>query len=434
MNWKIVIRVQTALAFATLALAACGRQAQPVQELEPATLRFGVPFERSHGGPLLVAAVERFQEENPQVIVELISPVAVPYYHEVDAWVEARQLDLLLWGPDPTLVTGEQPVVLGLEPFISQAEGFDEEGFLPHLLDAFRWRGELYAIPASAYVEVMYYNRDLFDAQGVAYPQPGWDWQDFLDAAGQLTTVAGEGEQQTGHWGFVDHPTQIGFLPFILQHGGTLVDDALRPTRLVLDDPLVAEAIQWYVDLGLVHKVMPIVEREQVDAHSRTPLDKFALQEAAMVIGEVGSRGGDIIPWDFAWGAVGLPRDRTSGMVIYARGYYITARTGYPQQAWALVRHLSESEHEVVNGIPARRSVAESDGFRQRIGPDLADAALSTLDSDARTLVWYWNDAFDDLYRTLDEQGYWVFRGDDTAEEFMGRLQDSLANWSMEWP
>ncbi|HUV88098.1 MAG TPA: hypothetical protein VMY80_00460 [Anaerolineae bacterium] len=62
MNWKIVRRVQTALAFATLALAACGRQAQPVQELEPATLRFGVPFERSHGDPLLVAAVERFQE------------------------------------------------------------------------------------------------------------------------------------------------------------------------------------------------------------------------------------------------------------------------------------------------------------------------------------------------------------------------------------
>ena len=78
--------------------------------------------------------------------------------------------------------------------------------------------------------------------------------------------------------------------------------------------------------------------------------------------------------------------------------------------------------------------MAESDGFRQRIGPDLADAALSTLDADARILVWYWNDAFNDLYRRLDEQAYWVFRGDDTAEEFVDRLQDSLANWSMEWP
>jgi hypothetical protein len=63
----------------------------------------------------------------------------------------------------------------------------------------------------------------------------------------------------------------------------------------IFDDLLVAEAIQWYTGLGLVHEVMPIVLRDAVDGHDRIPLDKFALQEAAMVIGDVGAQGGDII-------------------------------------------------------------------------------------------------------------------------------------------
>ena len=422
------------LALGALTLAACGVQEQPAPELEPATLRVGVPFGRAEEDPLLVAAVERFQEENPQVTVELVTRIVVPFYSEVDAWVEARELDLLLWGPDPTFLTGEQPVVLSLEPFISQGERLDEEDFLPHLLDVFRWRGELYAIPADVSVQLMYYNRDMFDAQGVAYPQPGWDWQDFLSAAERLTTVTEESGPDAGHWGFVAHPLTADFVPFILQHGGALMNDPLRPTHLVLDDPLAAEAVQWYADLGLVHKVMPIVQREQVDEYSRIPMDKLALQQAAMAIGSPFDQGEGIIPWNFERGVVPLPRDKAKGTLINARGYYITARTPYPQQAWALIRYLSGSERAATGRVPARRSAARSDGVRQQIGPEIVDAVLATLDADARIMVWYWTDRFFELYQRLEEHAYWVVRGDDTAEEFMGRLEDSLASWSMEWP
>jgi len=55
------------------------------------------------------------------------------------------------------------------------------------------------------------------------------------------------------------------------------------------------KAIQWYADLGLVHRVMPIVLWDKVDALSRIPTDAFALQKAAMVMGGTAARGGDII-------------------------------------------------------------------------------------------------------------------------------------------
>ena len=119
-------------------------------------------------------------------------------------------------------------------------------------------------------------------------------------------------------------------------------------------------------DLGLVHKVMPIVDRDRVDTHSLTPVDKFSTQQTAMTIGGVADRGGDIIPWGFRWGAVTLPRDQAAGTWVWSRGYYVTARTNHPQQAWALVRYLSESENESTQLVPARRSVART--CRRRSG------------------------------------------------------------------
>jgi len=417
----------------TLILAGCGRAAeQPVQDSEPVTLRFGVPFLASNDDPLLVQAIERFEQENPRISVEIQIASRIPTIFLEPEMIEGLQLDAVLWGPDPELILREQPLVLNLEPFIGNEEGFEEQDFLPHTLDAFRWRGQRYGIPASVETALLYYNRDLFDAQGVAYPRSDWDWQDLLSTAQQLTTIEGEGEQQSGHWGFVTHHFEGEVFLFVWQHGGRLLDDPLKPTRPIFDDPLVPEAIQWYADLGLVHHVMPIVQWDKVDALSRLPSDAFALQKAAMMVGGVASRGGDVIPWNFSWGAVPLPRDQARAGSLFVQGYFVMARSEHPQEAWALVRSLSKSESEATSLIPARRAVAESAAFRQRVGTEVAEAALSTLESD--TLLWAVDQRFSDWIVGFITQTYSVSHGDITADVMMDRLRDQFANLSVEQP
>ena len=258
----------------------------------------------------------------------------------------------------------------------------------------------------------------------------GGTWQDFLAAAQQTTTVQGEGEQRTGHWGFVSHAIVGDVFLFVLQHGGKMLDDLVRPTRPVFNDPLAAEAIQWYADLGLLQGVMPIVETDKVDASSRFPVDTFSQQQAAMVIGGIDDRGGDIIPWDFAWGAVPIPRDQHKATYLLERGYYIAAQTDHPQQAWELLRSLSESEQVVTSLMPARQSVAESDAFRQQIGAGVTDATLSTLSDD--TLLWVFDDRQFDWIRSYVPRVYWVVNGSDTAEEMMAELHEEFASWSFD--
>jgi multiple sugar transport system substrate-binding protein len=375
----------------------------------------------------LQQALDRFQTEHPNITVE-VTPMRADVARSLAERVRIAQADVFLAQQDTQLVAGEGPLVLNLDELAGSWEGLDDS--FPGLVDIFRYQGSLYAVPAALDLPLMYYNRALFDAQGIPYPRSDWTWQDFLATAQQMTTIAGEGDQQTGQWGFVSHPTTSSDLFFIIwQRGGRLLDDSTDPPGLIFDDPLAIETIQWYADLGLVYGVMPPVERNRVDTVCTTPLDAFTLQRAAMAIGWYSEQGGGLIPWDFSWGAAPLPRDPGGEAVVLAMGYYIGATTAHPQEAWALVRSLAETGGGAIAGYaPASRSAVESEAFRQRVGGDLADTVRLTLEQpavigtlDERVFEWMWR---------FVQEAYLVVHGDATAQEMMDKLAAEFADWS----
>ena len=110
------------------------------------------------------------REKTPHIAVEIRQ-----FYYPDNGTIETLQVDAFIWGVNPSLIGGEQPSVLSLEPFVTGEPSFEDRNFFPNLVDVFRWQGNVYAIPADVNVAVMYYNCDLFDARGVAYPKEGWD-------------------------------------------------------------------------------------------------------------------------------------------------------------------------------------------------------------------------------------------------------------------
>jgi ABC-type glycerol-3-phosphate transport system substrate-binding protein len=432
---SIVTRyVLIVLTLATLMLVGCGENEQPVPELEPVTLHFGVPFPAADTPPPMMEAIEHFQQEHAHVTVEIVGT----FYLSGFVGTEEKPLDAYLSLPyfDPRGTAEDQFAALSLEPFISaDTEGFNEEDFFPLLLDALRWDGQLYALPAGADVAVLYYNRDMFDTQAVAYPGADWDWQDLLSTAQQLTTLAGDDQNQTGHWGLVCDPA-VSYL-FVLQNSGMIFDDLLQPTRPILNDPRVPEALRWYADLALVYGVMPTpdkLERIPLDTHGA-----FATGKAAMWIDGFGSRGGeaDRIPWRFAWGTAPLPHGKTGANWVFPLGYFIAAQADHPQEAWTLIRSLSEAASLYV---PARRELAESDAFRQRVGPEVADAALRALDSESLVLVpaaavgISGGPRLNEFWTLFIDSATDLANGDITAERMVGRLQERFAGQSFEEP
>ena len=125
-------------------------------------------------------------------------------------------------------------------------------------MDAFRFQGDLVCLPQNVSSLVVYYDKDLFDAAGLAYPAAGWSWDDFLTTAQALTQDL-DGDGTTDQYGLGTAPQLIRAAPFIWQHGGELVvtEPNGEVLRLAVDSRPSSEAIEWFTELQTEHHVVP---------------------------------------------------------------------------------------------------------------------------------------------------------------------------------
>jgi multiple sugar transport system substrate-binding protein len=149
-------------------------------------------------------------------------------------------------------------VVLDLAPFIGRV-GLTVDAFHPAMRDLFESGGRLWAFPKDFTPMVLYYNKDLFDAARVPYPDSSWSWDDFLDAAQRLTRDT-DGDGEVDQWGFA-WPREFFYLQtWIWTGGGDLLSPDGRRATGHLDSPETVAALEWYLDLTRTHGVAPRIE------------------------------------------------------------------------------------------------------------------------------------------------------------------------------
>lgn len=288
------------------------------------------------------------------------------------------------------LTPDEQAVILNLDPFIEADTSFDLNDFYPSLVSQYRVQGQLWGLPDEVYPVLIAYNKDLFDAADITYPTAHWTFAEFLDAAIALTRESEAGEQ----YGFFSEVYEGMVLPFFLsQLGAVLMNDSVDPPTMTFTHPATVEAMRWYADLDAEYGVKSTFVTDAADFASIDEDSEIRRQNALIMNGQVGM-----------WAVYGLgirefPRGEHGGEVnvgiaplpvsenvtrgnfpLRSRGYYISAESSQPQArgCWEWIKFLSESAN-AGNWIPARRSVAESSAFRQRIGADLAAIYLATI-------------------------------------------------------
>jgi len=315
------------------------------------------------------ALVEEFNESYPYITVELVGSGT----GDADVFVNSHfALSELR----------EQGNVLSLDPFIQQDTSFDLSAFYPGTVEALTSEGEVWAIPAGADMLVMFYNRDLFDQYGVPYPETGWTWDDFLDRALALR------DPDASVFGYAPTNRLLDSLSFIYQHGGRIFDDLQNPTRTTFDDPLTIEALEWYASLIHEHNVAPTEEQlydEDLGGAGSVVIGVY-LNRVGMWTGELSERGGGRQvsttwpgEWKMRWGMVPLPRDAQSATLTFIEGYFVSSQAQHPDACWQWISFLSEQTSYRL--MPARKSLAESATYEQRVGGDVAAVAWASLES-----------------------------------------------------
>ncbi len=221
--------------------------------------------------------------------------------------------------------------------------------------------GKTWALPDRNGPMVLYYNKDLFDKDGVAYPTADWKWPDFLAAAQKLTVREGA---KTMRYGFAAGDWWPWWMAFMLQNGGRIVDDAGKP---VINSPQNVKAMQFYVDLVAKHKVAPS-KRDYENLKISSPDQLFAQGNAAMVMTGF---------WNVAalkevphvrWGVAPLFQNTKQATISFQTGLAITKASRNQDLAFKVLDFLTTADGQkpiAVNGQdgPANREVQDSDLF-----------------------------------------------------------------------
>ena len=321
------------------------------------------------GEPAEVAAyqelVDAFQARYPDTRIDLRSVAGSGDYMKqlVTAFSAGAQPDVMLLNHRRVAQFAAQG---GLEPlgaYLDRSTALHAGDLYPQALEAYAWDGKTWCIPQNVSSLVVYYNRGLFDAAGVAYPVAGWTWADFVQAAKALTKDL-NADGITDQYGVGASPELMRLAPFIWQNGGELLDDAAIPTRLALDSQDALEALQWFVDLQVKEHVVPESAAEQAEG-SETRFMKGSLGmflNSRRVVTTFRTIAG--LDWDVA----SLPQEVKAATILHSDGYCLSARAKDKEAAWTFIEFANTVEGQTIMAgtgrtVPSLAAVAESAAF-----------------------------------------------------------------------
>ncbi|UNK72250.1 extracellular solute-binding protein [Microbacterium sp. H1-D42] len=135
--------------------------------------------------PELQTLADAFQAENEDITVELVEYDAANYDTQIVADLAAGT------APDlyPIKTISQFPVFQngGQLLDVSDVAADVDEGV--ESIDEFTVDGVTYAVPYRQDVFYLYYNKDLFDAAGIDYPNGEWTWEQYEKTAIDLTAA-----------------------------------------------------------------------------------------------------------------------------------------------------------------------------------------------------------------------------------------------------
>ncbi|MGW1343646.1 ABC transporter substrate-binding protein [Kribbella sp. NPDC002412] len=186
------------------------------------------------------------------------------------------------WAKIGTLLAGgKAPCIIGMQSLrtasyagamlplddLMSKYGLKAEDFDKPIMDGLKVDGKQIAIPYDSGPMVIFYNRDLFKAAGVAEPKPGWTVDEFEAAAKKLTAA--------GRTGLVTAPGDLGVTSWVRTFTGA---EPLADGKLALTDQKFVDGFSQYADFVKTDKIAPQVPSGNPDFEAQ----QFAAGKAAM--------------------------------------------------------------------------------------------------------------------------------------------------------
>lgn len=246
----------------------------------------------------------------------------------------------------------QKGLLTNLQPYFDR--DLDENDFFMEPMKAMRYpnqeNGDLYGMPYAFVMTALFYNKDMFDAMGVPYPNETWTWDDLRDAARRLT-VDKNGDGIPDQYGFLVNPHYELLDPIVRAYGGRMLNEEL--TEVEYDSPEGVAATQFLVDM--IHEDGSAI---------RGGRGEFVTQKAAMwVAGMYAMDLGDQV--SFAWDVAMMPIGPAERVVrLWPDSFAIPEDAKHKEAAWEYIKYVvSRTEMDRYSGerkVPINKALATS--------------------------------------------------------------------------
>jgi multiple sugar transport system substrate-binding protein len=245
-RWISLLLTLAALLSLTSALA----QADKYAVTEPITIQFWHTHEERFAENLQYM-FDEFKKVQPLITVE---PVYIGSYADMNE----RFISAVAAGDVPAIATsntsypaayGASGILEPLAPYI-EATGFDVADFGEGLIASTSYDGQQIALPYLISTQVLYYNKTVTDAEGLAIPKTLDEMDAFLQKATKFNP-----DGTTARWGTIFGGWDYWYTEMLFKNNGVKVVDVENNTTDINGEAAVAitEKLKEWVDKGYAY-------------------------------------------------------------------------------------------------------------------------------------------------------------------------------------
>lgn len=288
---------------------------------------------------------KKFEEDHPGVKVKVIVTTGDQYATKLKAAITGNSVpDVFYFEPGDLRAYVNGGVLLDITDYINNDPEIDLDNIWKYGVDSYRYDGELvgqgsiYGLPKDVGPFALGYNKTLFEQMGVPLPDKDkpYTWDEFVKVNQQLTQdTNGDGKPDTFGTGLnVNWTLQA----FVWSNGADWLDES--KTKVTIDDPKFAEALQYFADMQNVYKITPSIEEAQtLDTYQRWLKGELAF----FPVGPWDLSTFETLPFDYD--LLPYPAGSTGKSATFTGtlGIGVSSKTKHPEEAAALVAYLTAS-------------------------------------------------------------------------------------------
>jgi multiple sugar transport system substrate-binding protein len=421
-------------------LAACAPTVQQGagSSAAPAGESIELSFDMYNFDPWLKALGEMFDvymQQTPGVRAKVESAPWDEFWPRQEARLAAgNPSDLSIGDPQYFGRYAHKGYYLALEPFVEK-DGVALDQWFEVTLNDCRYdnttgivgQGGLFGMPATYVGTVLYYNKDLFDAAGLPYPDDSWDRNTLLqnaltltkDSQGNSADAAGFDPEDIVQWG-VTMINRDGISTTVWNNGGELIN--ADQTACMMTEPAAVEAFAWLAGLPHEHHVHP------TPAQLEGVPNPFQVSKVAMSVDGSWNLDYYVSNLEFNWdiapiakGMVGLDRITYAG----TNTTHVFTNSAHVDAAWDLLQFMvgpTGMEYFAKTGTPCLQATANSDVYLTG-APEHRQVAVE-LGSYARNYYpGLKSDQWKQIYNA-ELEALWI--NNEPAEQVLQRICDKI--------